>query len=66
MKILLFAADLAMPVPAKESFCIEGKTGKGWVSIHDDGPMPEDTRTSAEKVIAAMKVMMVDASKGYL
>jgi uncharacterized protein (DUF302 family) len=50
---------------------IEDKTGKRWVvSMMMDlkmiKAMPEDTRKSAEKVMAAMKDMMVAASKGDL
>lgn len=50
---------------------IEDKTGKRWViSMMMDLKMikalPEDTRKSAEKVMAAMKDMMVAASKGDL
>jgi uncharacterized protein (DUF302 family) len=50
---------------------IEDKQGKRWVvSMMMDlkmiKAMPEDTRKSAEKVMAAMKDMMVAASKGDL
>lgn len=50
---------------------IEDKTGKRWViSMMMDlkmiRAMPEDTRKSAEKVMAAMKDMMVAASTGDL
>ena len=50
---------------------IEDKTGKRWVvSMMMDlkmiKAMPEDTRKSAEKVMAAMKDMMVAASTGDL
>lgn len=50
---------------------IEDKTGKRWViSMMMDlkmiSAMPEDTRKSAEKVMAAMKDMMVAASTGDL
>ncbi len=50
---------------------IEDKTGKRWViSMMMDlkmiQAMPEDTRKSAEKVMTAMKDMMVAASKGDL
>ncbi|MDD2700132.1 MAG: DUF302 domain-containing protein [Sideroxydans sp.] len=50
---------------------IEDKTGKRWViSMMMDlkmiQAMPEDTRKSAEKVMAAMKDMMVAASTGDL
>ena len=50
---------------------LEDKDGKRWViSMMMDlkliQAMPEDTRKSAEKVMAAMKDMMVAASKGDL
>ena len=50
---------------------IEDKEGKRWViSMMMDlkmiSTMPEDTRKSAERVMAAMKDMMVAASKGDL
>ena len=50
---------------------IEDKEGKRWViSMMMDlkmiQAMPEDTRKSAEHVMAAMKDMMVAASKGDL